>query len=222
MALFLFAPHWITSGLGTLAPNVLFSVPIQEPVVALTLDDGPDPQTTKNILDVLEENNAQATFFLITDHVEGNEQLVEQIVKRGHELGNHSVKDEASIRLSSEEFEEKFLKADEILHHFTDVSWLRPGYGLFNQKMLAIVGSNGYQTALGSVHPLDPQIPWANFSAWYILQNVKPGSIIILHDRGDRGERTAAVLAEVLPELRRRGFQVVTLSQLTELGAKSG
>jgi peptidoglycan/xylan/chitin deacetylase (PgdA/CDA1 family) len=199
----------------------MFSVEIQDPIVALTLDDGPDPHTTQKILDVLKENGAQATFFLITDHIEGNEQLVAQILEQGNELGNHGVKDEASIGLEEEEFERKFLEADEVLSQFTDVRWFRPGSGVYDQEMLKVVESHGCQTVLGSVHPLDPQIPSAVFSVWYVLQNVQPGSIIILHDRESRGERTAAVLAEVLPELSQRGFHVVTLSELVELGKVS-
>lgn len=214
--LFLFQPEWITTGIETLAPGPLFSVETLTPLVALTIDDGPDPHTTQKILEVLEENDARATFFLITDHIEGNEELVTQMLAQGHELGNHTVEAEASIKLDEELFERKFLEADDILSQYADVSWFRPESGVYDQEMLQIVSSHGYQTALGSVHPLDPQIPSAAFSSWYTLQNVHPGSIIVLHDRADRGERTAEVLAEVLPELERRGYQVVTLSELVE------
>ncbi len=75
----------------------------------------------------------------------------------------------------------------------------------------------GVPCALGSVHPFDPQIASARFSARYILSNVRPGSIIILHDYGARGERTLTALATILPELDRRGFRVVTLSELLEV-----
>jgi peptidoglycan/xylan/chitin deacetylase (PgdA/CDA1 family) len=83
--------------------------------------------------------------------------------------------------------------------------------------MLTIARQRDYQAVLGSVYPFDPQIPSAWFSARHILWNVKPGAIIILHDHGRRGERTAEVLATVLPELQRRGFRVVTLSELQGL-----
>jgi peptidoglycan/xylan/chitin deacetylase (PgdA/CDA1 family) len=83
--------------------------------------------------------------------------------------------------------------------------------------MLSIVHEHGYQCALGSVHPFDPQIPSSWFAARYILGIVQPGSIIVLHDYGSRGERTVAALETVLPELDRRGFRVVTLSELSDL-----
>jgi peptidoglycan/xylan/chitin deacetylase (PgdA/CDA1 family) len=83
--------------------------------------------------------------------------------------------------------------------------------------MLSMVHRHGYRCVLGSVHPFDPQIASAWFSARYVLRNVQPGSIIILHDHGARGERTVAALAAILPELDRRGFRVATLSELLDL-----
>ena len=80
--------------------------------------------------------------------------------------------------------------------------------------MLSIIHSHGYRCALGSVYPFDPQIPSSWFIKRHVLRGVQPGSIIVLHDRGARGERTIAVLGAILPELKRRGFRVVTLSEL--------
>ena len=90
--------------------------------------------------------------------------------------------------------------------------------------MLAIAQRRHYRAALGSVYPFDPQIPSTWFAARHILWNVKPGAVIILHDHGRRGERTAEVLATVLPELQRRGLRVVTLSELqgSVLAANAG
>jgi peptidoglycan/xylan/chitin deacetylase (PgdA/CDA1 family) len=72
----------------------------------------------------------------------------------------------------------------------------------------------GYECALGSVYPVDAGLGWPWLSRRYILAHARPGAIIILHDRGQRGERTAAVLGRVLPELRARGYGIVTLSEL--------
>jgi peptidoglycan/xylan/chitin deacetylase (PgdA/CDA1 family) len=106
-----------------------------------------------------------------------------------------------------------------VIAQFADLRWFRPGSAWYNARMLSILDKHGYRCALGSVYPFDPQIPSAWFATHYVLQNVRPGSIIVLHDCGARGERTAAVLATILPELHRRGFRVVTLSELLELDA---
>ena len=215
---FLFEPGWLITSLETLWPGALYFVDIDQPAVALTIDDGPDAETTRQLLDVLKENNAQATFFLISNNVQDNEEIVIQIAGEGHELGNHMVEDEVNLLLEERTFKEKLRRADNIISAFGDVKWFRPGWGFYDTDMLHTAESYGYQTALASVHPIDPQIPSAEFASWYVLRHVKPGSIILLHDCGERGERTAEVLAEVLPELSERGYRVVTLSQLVEMG----
>ena len=80
--------------------------------------------------------------------------------------------------------------------------------------MVEVMQRHGYRCALGSVYPFDTTIPSVAWATGYILRNAKPGAIVVLHDGGSRGLRTARILAEVLPELRRRGYRVVSLSEL--------
>ncbi len=214
---YLLYPDWIYALLQKQTPNVLYYVETEQPVVALTIDDGPDPITTPKILDMLKEHNAQGTFFLISSRIPGNEAIVERIVAEGHGIGNHLTIDFPSIRFPPPEFERQLLTAHSTLLNFTDPRWFRPGSGWFNQAMLSIVDKYEYQLALGSVYPFDPQIPSSWFSTQYIMWNVKPGSVIILHDGRRRGERTVETLSVVLPELKQRGYQVVTLSELADL-----
>lgn len=212
-----FQPDWIVAMLARRSPDVAYYVETTEPVVALTVDDGPDSVVTPRILDVLRQHGARATFFLISDRIPGNEHVVQRILQEGHELANHLTTDEPSILLAPSAFEQRLLEAHEALSHFSDVQWFRPGSGWYNATMLAILHKHDYRCALGSVYPFDPQIPSASFATHYVLGNVRPGSIIVLHDYGARGERAASALATILPELNRRGFQVVTLSELMEL-----
>jgi peptidoglycan/xylan/chitin deacetylase (PgdA/CDA1 family) len=209
-----FQPRWLMTTLAKLSPDVVYFVETEKQTVALTIDDGPDPRATPKILDLLRQYGAKATFFLITDRVPGNEEIVLRTVKEGHELANHSTADERSIFLKSSEFERRLLQAHEVLSQFSAVRWFRPGSGWYSKKMLSIIRSHGYRCALGSVYPFDPQIPSSWFIKRHVLRGVKPGSIIVLHDHGARGERTIAVLSTILPELQRRGFRVVTLSEL--------
>ena len=217
-ALVLFEPGWIVGVLAKRSPEVVYFAQTQEPVVALTIDDGPDPVATCRILDVLGQHDARATFFLITERIPGNEEIVARIVEEDHELANHLTRDEPSIRLSSAEFERQLLDSHAALSTFADVHWFRPGSGWTNATMLSTLHRHGYRCALGSVYPFDPQLPSSWFAARYVLANVRPGSIIVLHDHGARGERTASALAKILPQLTRRGFRVVTLSELLEQG----
>jgi peptidoglycan-N-acetylglucosamine deacetylase len=200
-------------------PDVLYYVATDEKAVAITIDDGPDPVTTAPILDLLARNDARATFFIITGRVPGNEGLLQRMVDGGHELGNHLLRDEPSLRLPPDEFERQLLESGTILSAFAPVWWFRPGSGRYDARMLATLQRHGYRCVIGSVYPFDPQIRWSWFSRRFILGNAQAGSIIILHDSGAKGRRTVKTLSEVLPALRERGFRIVTLTELMRLAA---
>jgi len=208
-------PGWLLDWLAAHYPGCLFRVATDTPVVALTLDDGPDAVTTPPILAELQRHGARATFFLIAERVPGQEQLLRQMVAAGHELGNHFTRDRPSIRLSPSAFARDLEEAHRVLTPYGPVHWARPGSGWYSQTMVATMARLGYRCALGSVYPYDAAIPSVTWSRWHMLRNVRPGAILVLHDGGARGRRTLRVLRAVLPELRRRGFRVVTLSQLT-------
>jgi peptidoglycan/xylan/chitin deacetylase (PgdA/CDA1 family) len=211
-------PEWVVAKLRKRSPSVLYSIDTQNAVVALTIDDGPDPVQTPKILDVLGNYDAHATFFIISSRISGNEGIVQRMLDEGHEIANHLVYDEPSIRLASDEFERQLLEADRVLSQFGEINWLRPGSGWYNNGMLDIIKEHGYRCALGSVYPFDPQIGSTWFIKNYVLWKVSPGEVIVLHDYGARGRRTAEALATILPELKERGYNIVTLSDLVEVG----
>jgi peptidoglycan/xylan/chitin deacetylase (PgdA/CDA1 family) len=208
--------HGIVSIAASSFPGTLYFVQTEKKLVALTIDDGPDPETTLEILEILEHHHAKATFFLISSYVSGNKKIVTQIVSQGHELGNHMTHDEPSIKLSHSDFVAKFNEADKVLSEFSEIRWFRPGSGWYNSTMIQYLANDkrGYRCVLGSVYPFDATIPSPSFATNYILWNVKSGDIIILHDRGKRGKRTVQTLKRILPEFNRRGYKVVSLTEL--------
>lgn len=208
--------HGLTSIISNSYPEVIFYIETNKKLIALTFDDGPDSITTLGIMETLSKYDSKATFFLITNHVGENEDIVTRIVKEGHEIGNHMTSDEPSYKLPDSEFIKKFNEADSILSEYAEVRWFRPGSGLFTNSMINIMDAHekDYLYVLGSVYPLDPIIHSSSFASFYITQNVRPGSIIILHDRGARGKRTIKTLNNILPKLKARGYKMVTLSEL--------
>jgi peptidoglycan-N-acetylglucosamine deacetylase len=214
------APDWFVDAVAERHPGCLYRVSTQEPVLALTVDDGPDPGSTPSILRELRKHGARATFFLISGRASNRERLVEKMVAEGHELGNHFSEDRPGIQLSLPDFEEELLGAHRTLTAFASVKWARPASGWYNQAMVEIMSRHGYRCALGSVYPLDAAIPSVYWASSYILQNARPGAVVVLHDGGVRGRRTARVLARVLPELRARGYRVVSLSELVAAGRR--
>jgi peptidoglycan/xylan/chitin deacetylase (PgdA/CDA1 family) len=201
-------------------PDVLYSFDTDQMVVALTIDDGPDPLSTRLILDSLAENEATATFFIITDRIPGNEDLLKEMVSSGHELGNHLTRDEPSINLDPPVFESELIRSQALLSEFSETDWFRPGSGRYDDWMLEILKKHDYHCVLGTIYPLDAQITSSWFAKKVILWNVKPGAIIILHDAGSRGVRTARLLADVLPELRKKGYRIVNLTELQSMETK--
>lgn len=200
-----------------LLPNnsgCVFYSDTQNQKIALTIDDGPFSKTTDEILDVLQENNAHATFFIITDHLHENEHIIHRMLNEGHEIGNHNTKDEMSIRLSDEEFHSQLMESHQALSTYDLVKWYRPGWGLYNEHMLNQIKGLNYTCVLGSIFANDPKMPWVWHIKLHLQLNARPGAIIILHDGEERGVVTASVLRETLPLLRQRGYEIVTLSEL--------
>ncbi|KAL9060184.1 MAG: hypothetical protein Q9162_000798 [Coniocarpon cinnabarinum] len=172
-------------------------------------------------------NDAHATFFVIGSQVTSRAEILSDLVKDGHELGNHAMYDEPSRSLSDSELQKQLQTVEQSIDDAYKIlgkdrpatKWFRPGSGFFSARMINVAESLGLRIALGNVYPHDPQIslPWVN--ARHVLSMVKPGSVIINHDRRPW---TVEMLKSVLPELKRRGYEIVTISQLVTEGAKGG
>ena len=195
-------------------PEVLYFVDTDRPVIALTIDDGPYADTTSQILDVLARYRAAATFFVIAGRIAGNEALMRRIVSEGHEIGNHMTRDEPSIRLNSAPFEAELRKAHRMLSVYAAPRWFRPGSGCYDERMLDTLRKHHYRCVLGTLFPFDTHLPFSRLAQKLILWLAKPGRIVILHDHGRRGRRTAKTLQAVLPALQRRGYRIATLAEL--------
>lgn len=203
-------------------PDVLWQVhlPTNQKIVALTIDDAPSEHTAE-IMEILKANNASATFFVIGSQVLGRESTMRNMVLNGFELGNHAMHDEPSKLLSDAELEKQITQVQTriaVAYESVNVEqpktrFFRPGSGFFSSRMRGLMQKIGYVVVLGGIYPHDPQIPYWNVNARHILSMVRPGGIIICHDRRPW---TAPMLRKVLPELKSRGYQIVTVSQLVK------
>jgi peptidoglycan/xylan/chitin deacetylase (PgdA/CDA1 family) len=201
-------------------PDVLWHVDTRRKIVALTLDDAPS-RHTPDIMRVLRENDAHATLFVIGAQAQGHEReaVLRDAVLAGHELGNHAWRDEGSNALATEQLRAEIVGVKAVIRQAYAAAddappppnYFRPGGGFFSARMRALADRLGYRIVLGDVYPHDPQMPWPKLNAWHVLSMVRPGSIIICHDRRSW---TVPMLEAVLPELRRRGYEIVTISGL--------
>lgn len=202
--------------------EIIYRVRSEEPIVALTIDDGPCAPSTA-ILDELQRTGSRATFFMIGSHVRDNEAIVERLLREGHEIGHHMLSDAPSHKMPIERFRQEFLETDAILRMFTSkLHWFRPGSGRFTVPMLEVIRDSGYQGVLGDVHPFDTCIPSIGFAYEIIVRATRPGSILILHDGPVRGQRTVVVLKRAMPALKVAGYRVVTLADLTAASSTGG
>lgn len=212
-------PTIVINGLQRRFPQVLFHVQTNKKLVALTIDDAPS-QYTEQILNILKAHSAKATFFTIGGQAPGREQLLQDILSAGSELGNHAMHDEPSINLPSETLQSEIRQVDIFIENaYAAVGqhrknhYFRPGSGIFSQRIIDVAKDAGYQTILGSIYPHDPFISYPRINRWHILSMLRPGAVIICHDRRSW---TPPMLARVIPEIRRRGYEIVTISELLE------
>jgi peptidoglycan-N-acetylglucosamine deacetylase len=188
--------------------------------VALTFDDGPHPDTTPELLDVLARHDARATFFLIGDRIPGNEPIVARIAAEGHELANHLMHEERSVLLSDEQFQRDLAEVTGMLARYGTVRWFRPGSGWFTPRMLSTAAQQELRIALGTVVAMHDGGPGDAGIARSVLTGIRPGSIVVLHEGMPRRRGVAATVDEVLTELRRKDFAVVTVSELVALAGQ--
>jgi peptidoglycan/xylan/chitin deacetylase (PgdA/CDA1 family) len=210
-------PRWLVRALPGDYPSVVYFVPTEEKAIALTIDDGLDAQTTPLILDVLKKHDVRATFFIVTNTLAGNEPLLLRMLEEGHEIGHHMTEDEVTVALDDEDLARKFNAAANSLEAFSPITWFRAGSGRYNDMVLRLTEKRGYRIAMASVVPLDTLISSPASMSRYIGWMVQPGSIVVLHDVGDRGRRTVSTLERLLPALEKRGYLVTSLGELDSL-----
>lgn len=201
-------------------PEVLFQVETGKKIVALTIDDAPSAYTL-DILNVLKENDASATFFVIGNQVFHHDAILAEIVKAGSELGNHAMHDEPSVKLPSVTLEQEIHQVDEHIENAykaagkeRSMRLFRPGSGFFSRRILDVASLAHYKTVLGSIYPHDPFIPYSRINGWHILSMLRPGAVIICHDRRPW---SLPMLRKVVPEMKKRGYEVVSVSKFLEL-----
>jgi peptidoglycan/xylan/chitin deacetylase (PgdA/CDA1 family) len=202
--------------------NVLFSVDTGDPVFALTFDDGPDPATTPGLLAVLAEHRAQATFFLVGERAEAHPSLVAAIAAGGHELGNHLMRDEPSVRLSDHAFRRDLARTNALLTPYGDVRWFRPGSGWFTPRMLRSAAELHLRGVLGTMAAAHRGEPADDRIAGNLAAAVRPGSIVVLHEGTARRSGVVASTGELLGTLAARGLCAVTVSDLAARAGQSG
>jgi peptidoglycan-N-acetylglucosamine deacetylase len=207
--------------LEALTPGIVYRVETDEPVVALSFDDGPHPVHTPQVLDILERHGARATFFLIGERAQRHPDLVARIKAAGHEAGNHYFRNGTTLRHSDTEFV-GYLERTERAAGVTGPKLFRPPGGVAWPHQLNLARERGYTCVLGSAYGHDPLRPPVWYIRWLTGKNLMPGAIVILHDGIPDPSRSIAALPHILAAGRDRGLRFVTVGTLLTRGRTAG
>jgi peptidoglycan/xylan/chitin deacetylase (PgdA/CDA1 family) len=200
-----------------LAPNVVWRVPTNKPFVALSFDDGPDPTHTPRVLDILQRNNAGATFFLIGSKARSHPELVRQIKAMGHEVGNHYFRNGTTLFHSDAEFIRYLEQTETAVEIPGSRKLFRPPGGIAWPGQLRLARQRGYTPVLGSAYPHDPARPPVWYIRWLVVKNLRPGAIVILHDGIRDPSRSIEALPLILAAGKQKGLQFVPIGTLMNM-----
>jgi peptidoglycan/xylan/chitin deacetylase (PgdA/CDA1 family) len=197
-----------------LPAGVLCYVDTDAPVFALTFDDGPSPETTARLLDVLARHRAHATFFLIGERARAHPQLVAAITAAGHEIANHLMRDERSVLTPDPRFRRELAEVSALLAPYGPVRWFRPGSGWFTPRMLRSAAQQNLRAVLGTLVAAHHGGPGDARIARSLLAGIRPGSIVVLHEGTPHRRGVVQTTDELLAALATRGLAAVTVSGL--------
>ena len=202
---------------------------IQSSKLALTFDDGPDPIYTPQILDLLKQYNAKATFFVVGKKVKQHPDLIKRIIDEGHEIENHSYSH--NIITSQDKLQTEITKTDEALKDFgVNTKYFRAPYNQFSNNSEVEISKLAFIQNLGKINVFDdyngydylPNINGQEIANKILAQISKnAGSIIVLHDSDGEmiknRQETIVALKLILPEFKSNKYDLVKISDLQQI-----
>jgi peptidoglycan/xylan/chitin deacetylase (PgdA/CDA1 family) len=188
---------------GIIYPQIIKSFPKAKGKLFFTFDDGPDPEVTPNVLEILKQYNAKATFFCLGEYVEKNYTLYNRILEEGHSTGNHGYNHLNGFKISTISYTENIAKADKIIGR----NIFRPPYGKLRPSQYNILKKN-YKIILWDVMSYDfDQSLTSEQCIEIVIKNARNGSIIVFHDTQKAKEKLLLVLPKLLDYYTEKGYK---------------
>lgn len=187
--------------------------------LTLTFDDGPDPQFTPLILDILRKHRIKAGFFIIGKNIRGNEAILKRITQEGHTLGNHSWThsyfwDLYSSGRMTKELEQTNTETEIITGK--RIKLFRPPYGVINPMVARAIRNTGLMTVAWSFRSFDTTSFDAEQLIRKTLHKVRAGDVMLFHDNA---KLTAGILEKIIVSLQEGGFNFISLDEMLKLQA---
>jgi peptidoglycan-N-acetylglucosamine deacetylase len=196
--------------LKKLHPQCLWEIKTKENVLYLTFDDGPTPEVTSFVLNELKKYSAKATFFCIGKNVKEHFEIYEQMISDGHKPGNHTFNHLNGWKTNDKKYLEDIEEAAKVI----DSDLFRPPYGkITNFKIRALQGERfKLRTIMWDVLSADFDITISPENCYLnVINNAKPGSIIVFHDSMKAFTRLEYALPRVLNFFSEKDFQFKVL-----------
>ncbi len=191
-------------------------------VVAITFDDGPHPENTPRLLDMLKERKIRATFYVVGNMVKYSPELLRRMIAEGHEIGNHTVTHGNLARMSDEALRAELRAAHDQIVAETGVtprSMRPPGGAIKKSQKELMLREFGYPTILWSVDPEDWKRPGPAVVTSRLVNGASPGGILLVHDLH---KPTVDAMPSTFDQLLAQGYEFVTVTELIELDEKVG
>lgn len=193
----------------------------KEKVIALTFDDGPWPNSTLQILEILKKNNVKATFFMVGRCVKNFPHLAKQVVTEGHAIGNHTWS-HLYHHFSEAGAAQEIDRTANTLYETTGVrtALFRPPGGNLSNGLVAYAQKRNYAVVIWSADSTDYRRPPAQTIITKVLKDSQPGGIVLFHDGGGDRSTTVQALPTLIANFKKRGYKFVTVPELLEMQDK--
>jgi peptidoglycan/xylan/chitin deacetylase (PgdA/CDA1 family) len=193
-------------------------LPPEKKVIALTFDDGPWPNTTAKVLDILKKNRIKSTFFVVGQNVKNYPDLTKQIVADGHVIANHTWH-HWYHNMNAQAAAYEVANTGDIIYQTTGVRTrlFRPPGGIMNNGVAAYAKNNKYAVIMWSADSMDYSRPAVPRLMNNIFREAKPGGIVLMHDGGGDRSHTVKALPEIISRFRKQGYEFVTVPELLEM-----
>lgn len=190
-------------------------------VIALTFDDGPWPQTTAQILDILKENNIKGTFFVVGQNVKRYPDLVKRVIAEGHAIGNHTWHHWYHY-MNPQAAAYEIDHTTNLIYQTTGVktNLFRPPGGMMHNGVVAYAKNSKYAIIMWSSDSVDYSVPNVPKLINNVFRLARPGGIVLMHDGGGNRARTVQALPEIIAGFRNQGYSFVTIPELLEMQDK--